>query len=217
MAGEGPAARPGGARPPARDAEAAMRRHRERHAFLARRRGAPLPAGAAEGEGWGGAEVKAEEAEEVVICKLERAVEAAEAAPAAAAVVGGKRRREGDGAAEAGPSGRGARARGPGNAGRGASRFRGVTKKDGRKAKPWQAKTSVTEDGKGRTITIGTFAREEDAARAYDRVSIAKLGHAEAKTNFPVVEYRAEWAELEVPGVDAAAARERQRARELEA
>ena len=103
MAGEGPAARPGGARPPARDAEAAMRRHRERHAFLARRRGAPLPAPAA-----AAAEVKLEdaEAEEVVICKLERAVEAAEAAPAAAAVVGGKRRREG--AAEAGPSRRGA-------------------------------------------------------------------------------------------------------------
>ena len=50
--------------------------------------------------------------------------------------------------------------------------------------------------------TIGYFAREEDAARAFDRVSIAKLGHAEAPTNFPVAEYRAEWAELEALGVD---------------
>ena len=30
------------------------------------------------------------------------------------------------------------------------------------------------------------FAQEEDAARAYDR-AIAKLGHAEATTNFPAV------------------------------
>ena len=36
----------------------------------------------------------------------------------------------------------------------------------------------VTEDGKRRSITIGTFAREEDAARAFDRVSIAKIGLA---------------------------------------
>ena len=86
MAEEGPAARPGAPRPPGRDAEAAMRRHRERHAFLARRRGAPLPAaaaaagaGGAKGRSW--AEVKAEAAEEVVICKLERAVEAAEGKP----------------------------------------------------------------------------------------------------------------------------------------
>merc|ERR1711951_60393 len=87
-----------------------------------------------------------------------------------------------------------------------ASRFRGVTKANGGKGpKPWLAKIRVTEDGKGRPIHIGTFAREEDAARAYDRVSIAKLGHAEAKTNFPVADYRAEWAELEALGVDGAA------------
>ena len=72
----------------------------------------------------------------------------------------------------------------------------------------------VTEDGKQRQIKIGTFAREEDAARAYDCVSIAKLGHAKAKTNFSVAEYRAEWAELEALGADAAVARERQRARQ---
>ena len=52
---------------------------------------------------------------------------------------------------------------------------------------------------------------EEDAARAFDRVSIAKLGHAEAKTNFPVAEYRAQWAELEALGVDGAVAIERER------
>ena len=65
---------------------------------------------------------------------------------------------------------------------------------------------------KHRRISIALFAREQDAARAYDRVSIAKLGHAEAETNFPVAEYRAEWTELERLGVDGAVARERQRA-----
>ena len=70
------------------------------------------------------------------------------------------------------------------------------------------------EDGKLRNIHIASFGREEDAARAYDRVSIAKLGHAEAKTNFPVAEYRAEWARLEALGVEGAVARERQQARQ---
>ena len=83
------------------------------------------------------------------------------------------------------------------------SRFRGVS--IAKKSKPWKAKIQVTEDGKTRQIHIGYFAREEDAARAYDRVNIAKLGHAEARTNFPVAEYRAEWAELEGLGVDGAA------------
>ena len=80
----------------------------------------------------------------------------------------------------------------------------------GRMAKPWVAQTGVTEDGKPRRIHIGRFAREEDAARAYDRVNIANVGHAEAKTNFPIAEYRAEWAELEELGVEGAVARERQ-------
>ena len=66
-------------------------------------------------------------------------------------------------------------------------------------------------DGKSRLIYLGTFAQEEDAARAYDRVSIAKLGHAKAPTNFPAAEYRAEWGELEALGVDGAALRERTR------
>ena len=90
------------------------------------------------------------------------------------------------------------------------SRFRGVSKQKGRKTKPWMAQIQVTENGKGRRIHIGYFAREEDAARAFDRVNIAKLGHAKAKTNFPVAEYRAEWAELEALGVEGAAAREKQ-------
>ena len=92
-----------------------------------------------------------------------------------------------------------------------ASRFRGVSKQKGRKTKPWKALVQVTEDGKPRQICISTFAREEDAARAFDRVSIAKLGHAEAETNFLVGDYRAEWAELEALGVDGAALRERTR------
>ena len=86
-----------------------------------------------------------------------------------------------------------------------ASRFKGVSKYKRAKAKPWQAQIYVTEDGKGRLIHIGYFSREEDAARAYDRVSIATLGHAKAKTNFPVAEYREEWAELEALGADGAA------------
>ena len=84
----------------------------------------------------------------------------------------------------------------------------------GAKAKPWAAQITVTEDGKHRKFHIGRFAREEDAARAFDRVSIAKLGHAKAKTNFSVAEYRAEWAELEALGVDGAAARERRCAKQ---
>ena len=95
-----------------------------------------------------------------------------------------------------------------------ASRFRGVSKqKRGKTPKPWLAQIYATKDSKGKSNYIGTFAREEDAARAYDRVKIAKLGHAKPKTNFPAAEYQAEWAELEALGVDGAVARERRRAR----
>ena len=90
--------------------------------------------------------------------------------------------------------------------------FLGVHKDKNAKAKPWRAYFDITEKGKRRQIHIGSFAREEDAVRAYDRVSIAKLGHAKARTNFPVAEYRAEWAELEALGVDGTVARERQMA-----
>ena len=162
--------------------------------------------------------VKAEpEAEEDVKIRL---VEGPGGDAAAGPAAGGTKRRrvkrereEEGGHAEAGPSGRGAGGHEAGTAGRGASKFWGVSHLKGRKAKPCIAQISVTKDGKRRRIHIATFAREEDAARAYDRVSIAKLGHAEAKTNFPVAEYRAEWAELEALGVDGAAARERRRAR----
>ena len=80
------------------------------------------------------------------------------------------------------------------------------------KARPWEAQITVTEDGKRRNIRIARFAREEDAARTFDRVNIAKLGHAEAKLNFSVADYRAEWGQLEALGVDGAVAREKQKA-----
>ena len=96
-----------------------------------------------------------------------------------------------------------------------ASRFWGVSKANsGKGPKPWKAEIYVTKGGKGRLIYIASFAREEDAARAYDRANIAKLGHTQAKTNFPAAEYRAEWAELEALGADAAAARERRCAKQ---
>ena len=178
----------------------------------------------------GGAEVKAEaEAEEAEEVKV-RAVEwwPVKAEPDEEVKVravewvgeGGKRRRvkpereEEGGTAEAGPSGRGAGAQKAGNGGRGSSsRFRGVYTEKRLKSKPWKAHIQVTEERKSRRFNIGTFAREEDAARAYDRVNIAAKGHVEAKTNFPVAEYRAEWAELDALGVEGAVARERQRAK----
>jgi len=129
---------------------------------------------------------------------------------------GGKRRRVKPErevvAAEARPSGRGAGRQQAGNAGRGTSRFRGVSKVKWGQTKPWSARIRVTEDGKRRLIYIGYFSREEDAARAFDRVSIAKLGHAKVKTNFPVAEYRAEWVQLEALGVDGAVALMREHA-----
>ena len=155
-----------------------------------------------------------EEAEEVkiralVMVKDELALEMEEVKIRAVEWVGegGKRRRvEPDRevvAAEPRPSGRGAGRQQAGNARRGTSRFRGVSNANGGNgAKPWKARIGVTEDGKGRTIPIANFTREEDAARAFDRVNIAKLGHAKAETNFPVAEYRAEWAQLEALGVD---------------
>ena len=97
----------------------------------------------------------------------------------------------------------------PAKNGGGKSRFRGVSY-EAHGARPWAAQIYAFQYGKCQQILISYFAREEDAARAYDRVSIAKLGHAQAKTNFPVAEYRAEWAELEALGVDGTAARERQ-------
>ena len=51
---------------------------------------------------------------------------------------------------------------------------------------------------RGKSYHHACFAREEDAARAYDRMNIAKLGHA--KANFPAAEYRDEWELLEAVG-----------------
>ena len=150
------------------------------------------------GGGQGAAAVVKEEAEEVKIRALVMVKEELELEEVKVRAVewvgeGGKRRRVKREVvvAKAGPSGRGAGRQQAGNARRGTSRFPGVTKAHGGKgAKPWAAQIWVTEDGKRRRIHIGYFAREEDAARAYDRVSIAKLGHADAKTNFLVAEYR---------------------------
>ena len=184
------------------DAEAAQRLHRALNARAARR-------GCREAEARGGAAAKGKkdqeeaEEEEVKISALELAVkdEPEEDVKIRELEFGGeggqrrgvKREREEDIVVEAGPSGRGAGGRQQaGHGGRGASRFRGVTKMKRLKAKPWMAKIYVTADGKHRKIHIGTFAREEDAARAWDRVSIAKVGHAQAETNFPVEQYREE-------------------------
>ena len=93
-----------------------------------------------------------------------------------------------------------------------ASLFLGVYKDKKAKANAWRAEIRVTEDGKSKRINIARFAREEDAARAFDRVSIAHCGHAEAETNFPAAEYGAEWAELEALGAHGAVAMEREHA-----
>lgn len=47
----------------------------------------------------------------------------------------------------------------------------------------------------GRTVSLGDHDTEEEAARAFDRAAINKGGRA-AKTNFSIVEYEAEIAEL---------------------
>ena len=70
----------------------------------------------------------------------------------------------------------------------------------------------TSEEGKGRQIHISYFAQEEEAARAFDRVNIAKLGHAKAETNFPLADYRADWARLEALGLEGAVAQEREQA-----
>ena len=204
------------------DGEVALRLHRALHARPARRRGRAEAAGGAEEDDDGEEE---EEEEEVKIRLLEMAVKAeleedvkvrlvaegAEDEAGSSAAGGGQRRGVKREREEAAPGWRGASAGGQqgGRVGK-KSRFRGVSERKGAKTKPWMAQIHVTKDGKPRKIHIGNFAREEDAARAYDRVSIAKPGHAKAKTNFPAAEYRAEWAELEALGVEGAAARKKQ-------
>ena len=93
---------------------------------------------------------------------------------------------------------------------------KGVSRDKRRQAKPGGAYIHVTKDGKkNRKIGIAHFAKEEDAARAYDRVSIAKHGHGKAPTNFPITDYRDEWTELETQGVDEVVACERRRAHRM--
>ena len=213
--------------PGAQDAAAARRLHRELNARPARRGGHRVREEAAAGGRGGGqgvAAVKEEEGEEeevkirlLEMVKEEEVDEDVKVRAVEWVGEGGKRRRVKPErevvAAEARPGGRGAGRQQAGNAGRGASRFRGVTKAHGGKgAKPWKAKIQVSKGGKLRQIHIANFAQEEDAARAFDRVSIAKLGHAKAKTNFPAAVYRAEWAELEALGVEGAAALMREQA-----
>jgi hypothetical protein len=43
----------------------------------------------------------------------------------------------------------------------------------------------------GRTVSLGDYVSEADAARAYDRACISRAGSS-ARTNFPVEEYAAE-------------------------
>jgi hypothetical protein len=58
------------------------------------------------------------------------------------------------------------------------STYRGVHHVKRRTVNPWRAKLA----GK----ILGHFATPEDAARAYDRASIATLGAQFAITNFPI-------------------------------
>ena len=194
----GPGAKPSGTMPPP---NVRQRAGRLGAAGKKRKRLQREAAAAAAARPWSGS--AEEEEEEVKISALEMAVkdEPEEDVKIRELEYGGeggqrrgvKREREEDIVVEAGPSGRGPGGRQQaGHGRRGASRFRGLTKMKGLKVKPWQAQIYVTEDGKHRKIHIGTFAREEDAARAWDRVSIAKVGHAQAETNFPVEQYREE-------------------------
>ena len=130
------------------DAEAARRLHRALNARPARR-------GRQEAEARGGAAAREKE---VKVSALEMAVkeEPEEDVKIRELELGGegghrrgvKREREEDVVAEAGPSGRGAGGgQQAGNAGRGTSRFRGVSKLKERKAKPWQAEIRATKGG----------------------------------------------------------------------
>ena len=164
-------------------------------------------------------EAEAEAAGEAKLSLLQLAVEMVEDAPEKAK---GKGKAKAKAAApevpEATPSGRGARKKEPQSAGQGPSRpkSKGVSRDKRRQAKPWGAYIHVTKDGKkNRKIGIAHFAKEEDAARAYDRVSIAKHGHGKAPTNFPITDYRDEWTELETQGVDEVVACERRRAHRM--
>lgn len=60
------------------------------------------------------------------------------------------------------------------------SRYRGVSLQPGKVRAPWQAKVRL----RGRQVFLGRYAREEQAARAYDAAR-RLMGVPEAKLNFP--------------------------------
>ena len=64
--------------------------------------------------------------------------------------------------------------------------YKGVAPCNGDKGKTvtWRAKITVS----GRYLHVGSFANQEDAARAYDRAALKHFGEF-AKTNFPISEY----------------------------
>jgi hypothetical protein len=66
---------------------------------------------------------------------------------------------------------------------RGDSRFKGVNRAKN-KSNPWSA--YIRMDGK--TVNLGSYAREEDAARVYDIMALTQYGEF-ALINFPVEEY----------------------------
>ncbi len=64
------------------------------------------------------------------------------------------------------------------------SRFKGVNRNKNKKYNCWSAYLRMG----GKTVNLGSYATEEDAARAYDIVHLTKSG-IYAKTNFPVESY----------------------------
>ncbi|KAG2486719.1 hypothetical protein HYH03_014647 [Edaphochlamys debaryana] len=71
------------------------------------------------------------------------------------------------------------------------SQFKGVTLY--RTTGKWRAQISHG----GRTVALGDYVSEEEAARVYDRAVVWKYGRRqEASFNFPMSDYKAEWDEL---------------------
>tara|TARA_Y100000310_G_scaffold240637_2_gene244486 strand:+ start:1434 stop:2438 length:1005 start_codon:yes stop_codon:yes gene_type:complete len=64
------------------------------------------------------------------------------------------------------------------------SRFKGVNRNKNKKYNCWSAYIRL----EGKTVNLGSYATEEDAARAYDIMHLTKSG-IYAKTNFPIEEY----------------------------
>jgi hypothetical protein len=66
----------------------------------------------------------------------------------------------------------------------GKSRFKGV-RQDHRGGQRWTAQIQRTVNGKNLHRHLGTFANEEDAARAYDAAALERFGEF-ARLNFPL-------------------------------